>query len=481
LTPEIKAIGIDGGDDGEKTLKTVRTYMNFSSEIDPAKILTMADLELSIALATPLVTFNQEREVVSALAEKWTPNPPNKMVFTLRPNLHWSDGSPITAKHFKNCLERANKTYPDDLKALFDSIEKIEATDDHTITFITKADVFKSGILLKLTEPMYGLVALIDGALDLKKSAGPFQLKRFSKDEISLDVNKNWYQYKSEMPTTIEIKRTPKGRDLIESFANDEWANLVSGSSLMKSTTSELLKHQGFKTWNRTLDRVFNLFPSKRLLDAGGSELLKMLSLKLDRKKLLSGYSGFASADQFFPRGYELWSQFQPSIAMPIATPVIKNLTVIIPDSPVGQAIKPELINLINTITGINTHCETVPLNQINERMKLGDYDLLATGIAVADPNFEGAMSFFIEKTPAFIPSGLKPFDFAQQLKDARGLPTSKDRARKMRELILKIQESGYVLPLIHFSSVAVAKSGVDISGIPNSDETVLFSKVRMK
>jgi hypothetical protein len=283
------------------------------------------------------------------------------------------------------------------------------------------------------------------------------------------------------MPAAIEIRRTPKNRDLIESFAKDEWANLVTGSSLMKTTTADFLKHQGLKTWSRTLDRVFSLFPTKKLLEAGGAELLKQLSLKLDKRKLLGGFTGFAFADQFFPRGYELWSQLPPTINMLIESPVLKNLTVIIPESPAGIAIKSDLTSLIKLVTGIKTNCEIVPLSEVTERMKKGNFDLLATGISVADPNFEGAMSFFIERTPAFIPSGPKPFDFAHQLKEARSLPTSKDRARKMRELILRIQEAGYVLPLFHFSSVAVAKSGVDISAIPNSDETVLFSKVRMQ
>ena len=51
--------------------KTIRTYMNFSDEIDPAKILSMADLELSIALATPLVVFDEQRQIAAGLAERW--------------------------------------------------------------------------------------------------------------------------------------------------------------------------------------------------------------------------------------------------------------------------------------------------------------------------------------------------------------------------------------------------------------------------
>jgi hypothetical protein len=90
-------------------------------------------------------------------------------------------------------------------------------------------------------------------------------------------------------------------------------------------------------------------------------------------------------------------------------------------------------------------------------------------------------MSFFIEKDPPFIPSGEGAVNFAAQLRQARGLPTSAERAARMREIIVRVQETGHVLPLFHFSSLAIAKPGVDLSEIPNSDETILFSKVRMR
>ncbi|MGZ3806365.1 MAG: ABC transporter substrate-binding protein, partial [Pseudobdellovibrionaceae bacterium] len=133
-------------------MKSVKTYMNFPNEIDPAHILSMADLELSIALASPLVTFDQERQITAALAEKWEIIPPKTIQFKLRKNLVWSDGTPIHAEHFKLALERAKKAYPADLKALFDSVESISAPDSVTLKITTISDIQKSGILLKLTE-----------------------------------------------------------------------------------------------------------------------------------------------------------------------------------------------------------------------------------------------------------------------------------------------------------------------------------------
>ncbi len=462
-------------------MKTVRTYMNFSKGIDPARILTMSDLELSVALATPLVTFNEERQVVAALAEKWTLVPPNKIQFQIRKNLKWSDGEKITADHYKKSLERAKKMYSDDLKALFDSVTNIEAESETILTFTTKEEVIKSGILLKLTEPMYGIVALKDGKLDLSRTSGSFSLKSANENEIQLIANQNWYSFSEEMPNAIEIRRPPKDIDLMEAFQNDDWVNLVSGSSLMKSQTISDLKAKGVKTWQRSLDKVFSLYPSKSFLKNDGANVMQLLSNKLNKEAVLKGLSGYTLATQFFPRGYELWSAAEPKSVKTEYKSSVKKIKVIIPDNSYAVPLKITLAAAIKEAIGATAECELVPLPEVSNRLKKGDFDLLATGIAVADPNFEGAMSFFFEREPAFIQSGTKPNDFATQIKDTRGLATSKDRASRMREIIVHSQEAGHVLPLFHFSSLAVAKPGVDISEIPNSDETVLFSKVRMR
>lgn len=463
-------------------MKTVRTYMNFSKQIDPARILTMSDLELSIALATPLVTFNEERQVVAALAEKWTLVPPNKIQFQLRKNLKWSNGESVTAEQYKKSLERSKKLYGDDLKALFDSVTNIDAESDHILTFTTKEEITKSGILLKLTEPMYGLTALKDdGKLDLQKSSGSFLLAKSSDNEINLSVNTNWYQFAKDMPLTVEIRRPEKNIDLIENFQKDTWVNLVSGSSLMRASTLKSLTDSGAKTWQRSLDKVFSLYPSKNFLKSNGAKVLQKLASSLDKEKVLSGLSGYTLATQFFPRGYELWSTIEPKSLKSDVQKSVHTLKIIIPDNPYAIPLKASLVKALKESNGISAVCELVPLPEVNDRMKKGDYDILATGIAVADPNFEGAMSFFFEREPAFIQSDLKPNDFAIQIKDARSFATSKDRAAKMREIIVHAQEAGHVLPLFHFSSLAIAKSGVDLSEIPNSDETVLFSKVRMR
>lgn len=461
--------------------KSVRTYMNFAGDIDPAHILTMADLELSVALATPLVVFNNERQVVSGLAETWTILPPDRVSFTLRKNLRWSDGSFVTAADYKSALERAKRLYTSDLKALFDSVTRIEAPDDRTLVFVTKGAASESGLLLKLTEPMYGLVALKGDALDLSKTVGPFIVKEKGGDALTLEANKNWYAYTKEMPALVEIKRPKDGLDLMATFEKDNWPNLTSGGSLMPKETFDHLKKSGFKTWQRSLDKVYSLYPSKRFLKAGGANFIKILAKKVSNASLLKGLTGYADAEQFFPRGYELYSVQQPKIQAADQWSGKNAIVVLLLDTPVLSGMREALAKTISTLSGHPAKIEVIPTARLSERMKRGDFDILGVQVAVADPNFEGAMSFFIEKDPPFIPSGDGTADFSTQLRQARGLPTSAERAARMREIIIQAQEAGHVLPLFHFSSIAIAKPGVDLSEIPNSDETILFSKVRMR
>ncbi len=476
-----KAVGSTStAKESHSPMKSVRTYLGFSQNVDPASIVTMADLEISMALASPLVAFDNERQVVAALAQTWTILPPNKIIFTLRANLKWSDGSPITAGEYKRSLERARIKYGPDLKALFDTIETIQAKDDRTLEFTTKGDVAKSGLLLKLTEPMYGLLATSSDDLDLSKSSGPFVLKNKSADELTLASNSNWYAHESEMPALVEIRRPNGDQGTIGAFENDSWPNLVSVSSLMSTEIHERLKGLGYKTWQRSLDKVYGLFASKRFLREGGAAVMRKLARDLDRAALLNGVSGYAVADQFFPRGYILYSS-QPAKIEQSELKKRDRIKIAAFLSPTLGNMMKELEVETQKISKATVLTDAPPVAKSEEILKKGDFDILAMSLAVADPNFEGAMSFYIEREPPMIQSTPGEMNFAEQMRVARGLPSSDQRAEKMRAIMLKAQEAGFFVPLFHFSSLAVAKPGLDLSQVPNSDEIVPFAKVRMR
>lgn len=460
----------------------VRTYMVYPDKIDPARILTMPDLVLSVALSSTLVTFDDARGMVAGLAEKWSQVEPNKLKFVLRKNLRWSDGTDVTAGQYRDALLRAKRLYGSDLKALFEAVHAIDAPDSHTLIFTTRNDITSSGILLKLTEPMYGLVALKSGdEVDLGKSAGAFLVKSASKDLLVLSLNKNWYDRKPGMPDAIEIKHPPKDVGTLSTFEKDSWANLVSGSSVLQQKTADSFKDNNYRVWQRSFDRLFALYPSKTFLQRGGTKVMQSLARLMNADEILQGLAGYAKANQFFPRGYTLWSSSGPREAKVEKRKFAETIKVIVPDTWNTIQIADRLESVIKGLGGAFTAVvETFPLSTLNDRLKNQDYDILATGIAVADPNFEGAISFFIERDPPFIPSSVAPSDFSDQVKVARSLGTTAARTERMKEIMLRAQEAGHVLPLFHYSSLSVAKPGLDLSGVPSTDETIHFSKVRI-
>ena len=53
--------------------REIKTYMSFGLPVDPAKVFTLVDLDLSYALASTLVDWSDSKEVISGLADRWDP------------------------------------------------------------------------------------------------------------------------------------------------------------------------------------------------------------------------------------------------------------------------------------------------------------------------------------------------------------------------------------------------------------------------
>lgn len=454
--------------------------MDYPKAVDPAHILTMTDLDLSIALGSTLVTYNDSRELVSGLAERWVVSS-ETIVFFLRPDLKWSDGSHATAKQYEASLKRAQKLYGTDLRALFDSIESFSAVDDQALAFRLRPGTTPQSLIMKLTEPMYALIATTsNGSLDLTKSTGAYSLEKIDDQLLRLKANPNWFARTGHEPEAVEIKRPVSGGRAIEEFASDTWANLISGNSIQRQSTLDEFKQKKFGIWSRKLDKLFALYPTRAFIERGGDKFIRKLKGETATNALMSGLAGYTPAEQFFPRGYPIWSPEKPKANPSEFTPH-GPIKILIPSTYSYLPVVERLPKILESQTGAKVVIEAIPLQDINDRMKKKDYDILATGLAVADPNFEGAVSFFIEREPPFISSGSGSLNFAERVKKARSLPTLEDRASAMRAVFADAQAAGYFLPLFHSSSFAVVKPEADLSQVPDTLETIIFSKVRMK
>jgi glycine cleavage system pyridoxal-binding protein P len=70
---------------------------------------------------------------------------------------------------------------------------------------------------------------------------------------------------------------------------------------------------------------------------------------------------------------------------------------------------------------------------------------------------------------------------FSERVAKAKLLPSQSDRNSEYRRIFSEATVQGSIVPLFHYSTVVIAKSGMDLSAVPMSDETVAFSKVKFK
>ena len=466
--------------------KIVKTYMPFTLPVDPANVRTLVDLDLSYALASTLVGWSPTRELVSGLAESWKPTGEREMTFTLSKMATWSDGTPVTADQVVKSLIRAKHLHGDSLKTLFELVENIEAKGIRSIAFKLSQPVAKSGIVRKLTEPMYGVVNVKpDNTLDLRKSTGPFTLHEASDSEMTLVVNKHWASHRPDMPEFVMLRRPPAGDELQDSFLKDSWANLLGASSLITEITGKKYEEAHYAIWRRDLDKIFFLVPSPKLVNDEGRALIRYLNQNLRRESLVRGLSGFTASDQFFPKGYVL---FDPEFKKKSGSELVpkefqkRPLVILGAQSRLSVILRENLARTIKEVLGVEPKFRVVPLNEFEKERASGNYDILAGSLPVNDPNVEGAMGFFFGLTPPIIASaGLGEKNFGARVTAARKLEDQLARNLEYRKVFTMAVQEGTLLPLFHYSTIVVAKQGIDLSLVPTTDETVAFSKVRFK
>ena len=242
----------------------VKTYMSFTYPVDPASVKTLVDMDLSYALSTTLVDWDDSRNLTEGLAEPVDSPNEKEFILKLKPQAKWSDGSPINAEQVLRSIDHAKQLHDEAMKGLFEMVTKIEAQDARTIVFKLNRPVAQSQILHKLTEPVYGVLFIrADGSMDLRKTSGPFVLESASPTELTLSVNKNWYAYQSGMAKSVII-RQPKAATAGDQggFADDAWPNIMSSSSLMPeaSLKSFTAKHV---RWQPGLQTPFLIWADK--------------------------------------------------------------------------------------------------------------------------------------------------------------------------------------------------------------------------
>ena len=464
-------------------MNEIKTYMPFTLPVDPVKILTIPDMNISNALGATLIEWDREKQLSGALAEKWDVLAAKIYRLTVRKDVRWSNGDRLSADDIKTSLENALRTHPQDLRSLSNILDHIDCPSSNEVDFHLKVAAKESGLLKKLTEPNYGIFKINKhGLQDLSISVGPFSLAPNSThDELILKRNPNWYRSESvsAIADRVTIRRSPSLMDAKTILLNDSWINLVETSSLIEEDLLKRYTQEGFQIWRRPLDKVFIFRTGKRKTIAETRQILRYLREKTTAKDFVKGLSGYEVATQLLPRGYQLHDE---SFSCPTGDgklPTGRALDIVVSASSVPKVIQDNIRSVIKKITGVEPRISSITLEQVGAISAKGDYDLYVSTVGLADPDPEGFMSFYVEGVSPVIRS--EDSRFVNRLDVARLEKNSENRLKAMRSILSDAVCEGYIFPVFHLSTIGIARPDLDLSHIPESDESVTLSSVRFR
>jgi ABC-type transport system substrate-binding protein len=461
----------------------VRTYMSYTVPIDPAKMVTIPDMDLSYALGSTLVGWDSHKEISAAVASSWKIIGEDTFRFQIQHGLKWSDGSAVTASDIKASFERALGKYPDDLRSLSNILKLIRCPTIDSIDFVLTVPAKDSNLLGKLTEPNYGILKITAfHGIDLSKSTGAFYILDQKVDEVTLKKNPYWFKANSEMPDRVVIRIPDASHNSETILLKDKWPNLVETSSMINADILQSYKNEHYQVWNRPYDKMglFQINPNRS--NERTYELVRFLRKSFNKKNLFQNLSGIEVTDQAFPKGYKLYDpKFKcDDVDAKLPDEYRKRpIQILLSSARINNVLRNNIEVEIQHLTGLKPEIISIPLQDVGKRRKQDDYDFYAGTIGMADPDPEGIMSYYFEGDLPMVPTSTD--NYVKKLDTARLEKNNEIRYRRMSKIMTEATCKGHVLPLFHVSTIGIGRKELDFSEVPTTDESITLSKIRFK
>jgi peptide/nickel transport system substrate-binding protein len=276
---------------------------------DPVTSSTGNDINTVSLVYSSLTQLDPKGNAEPALAEKWSYNSTGTAItFTLRPDLKFSDGTPLDAAAVKASLERgktqANSLLTDQLA----TIKSITVTSPTVVTLNLEQPDYQVPLLLAGKTGEIVSPAAFKTAADAAKiptdpdGAGPFKFKSFVPESNAVLVKNPYYwDAKDVHIDELDLSVAPDPSTIV--------AAVQSGAldvASLPATDIAAAKAAGLKVDVVNSLTVDQVDVNSGLAPLTNSKVVEALKYAVDRKQLLTvANAGIGSvAYQPFPKGY---------------------------------------------------------------------------------------------------------------------------------------------------------------------------------
>ncbi|MBI2482190.1 MAG: hypothetical protein HYV76_01340 [Candidatus Vogelbacteria bacterium] len=269
--------------------------------INPLLANSTADRDLATLVYSGLMRA-QGDEIIPDLAESFTVSTDAKTyTFTLRPNLIWHDGEPVTAADVVFSVERAQDPMIKSTKRASWEGVKVEAVDAYTVRFALKqpfANFLENTTMGLVPKHLWSEVTTEQFvASDLNTNpvgTGPYQIKTIKRDRSGIPIFYELSPFKHFALGQVHLSQIrlyfyPNEQALLTAFDHGE----ITAINAVSPEIIKLLKQKNITVRTTPLPRMFGVFFNQNQAPVlANKEVRQALDLVTDRQQIIDQVLG---------------------------------------------------------------------------------------------------------------------------------------------------------------------------------------------
>jgi len=364
-----------------------------SSTMDLTTSTANLDIWVGINIFDTLVRFSDDgRTIVPGLAERWEASADGKTyTFFLRPNLKFSDGTPLTATDVAFAIDRARSAKEAAWSWTLAAVDKVETPSARTVRvrlknrwspILSDLALFDTGVYPKAYFQKVGP----NGMAAKPLGSGPFYLAQWKRgDYILLKKNPNYYDAKNVRLDAVRFLAVPDENTRVLKLLAGE----VDAIGFVPfSRIKELQDNPDVNMILNTSTRTDYLLINNARKPLNDVKVRQAISLAIDRNAIVrTALFGFGEpASSFLPKGAIAWDTslkpypFDPGRALQLiresSAPNGFTASLLISAGSVTENQVATLIKDELRFIGITVNIQQIDPGQLIPTQQKGDYDI---------------------------------------------------------------------------------------------------------